>query len=345
MIRILFLAANPVGTAELQLIKEYKYIDEQLRKTKYRDQFDLEQEHAVSVTELQELLQRYEPNIVHFSGHGSEEHALILEGADGQPEMVTERALSNLFKILNQSRNIRCILLNACYSEKQAGAIAKYVDSVIGMSSDISDAAARRFAISFYQALGYGKSLKEAFDLGCNSLELLNIPEEHVPKLKCTSGVDPAKVFLLSNDEDAAKEAETANNKQVSHNAGKASRSNINQQNVGKIPLEGFQPFGRWHVESHGPSGETFTMSVEFASDGFRGQGQGHFSAVGMSVEFQVAGSWLFNPQTQMLDLQGIMSAAMGQQPILMSIHIEGQKDNGYYGTGTDGFSYYFTPE
>jgi hypothetical protein len=195
LIRILFLSANPVDTPQLKVIQESNEINDKLRATRFRDQFELVQRHALSITDLQGILLEQDPQIVHFSGHGSQESALIFQNVAGQSEEVPPDALTNLFKILG--RNIRCVVLNACYSEKQAKAIAKHVDSVVGMIRAISDDAATDFAVYFYQALGYGKSIKDAFDLGLNQLELSKIPEEQTPKLKVRDGVDPSNLVLV----------------------------------------------------------------------------------------------------------------------------------------------------
>ncbi len=51
------------------------------------------------------------------------------------------------------------------------------------MSKAIGDEAAIRFAMAFYQALGYGKDVKTAFDLGCLQVHLENLNEQDTPKL------------------------------------------------------------------------------------------------------------------------------------------------------------------
>jgi hypothetical protein len=196
MIRILFLAANPKDTAQLNLTREVNRIDEELLKGRMRDEFQLQQRNAVSVSELQELLLRFNPEVVHFSGHGSEESALVFE-KDGEPEIAPPEALTDLFRIINSDRQIvQCVIMNACYSDRQAEAIAKHVPCVIGMSNAISDEAAIKFAASFYRALAYGQSINNAFELGCNDIALDKIPGELTPKLRYSPGVNPAKVYL-----------------------------------------------------------------------------------------------------------------------------------------------------
>ncbi len=195
VIKILFLAANPKNTEPLRLDEEVRAIDEALRKSQFRDQFDLIQHWAVRVSDLQELLLRHEPHIVHFSGHGSNASEIILENARGNAQAIPASALTGLFAALKG--NIRCVVLNACFSKRQAQAIAREIDCVVGMSKEIGDKAAINFAASFYQALGFGKDIRTAFQLGCLQIHMEDLREEDTPKLKTRQGVDAAKVVLV----------------------------------------------------------------------------------------------------------------------------------------------------
>jgi hypothetical protein len=181
IIKILFLAANPLDTTRLRIDEETRAIDQTLRQAKFRDRFDIEQQWAVRVGDLQNYLLRYNPHIVHFSGHGSESSGIILEDDFGNSHPVTVRALSQLFSVLKD--NIKCVVLNACYTEPQARAIAENIDYVIGMSNAIGDVAAINFATAFYQAIGYGKDIKTAFELACVQIDLAGLDDQDIPKL------------------------------------------------------------------------------------------------------------------------------------------------------------------
>lgn len=65
------------------------------------------------------------------------------------------------------------------------------------MRTDIADDAAIEFSASFYQAIGFGRSVKVAFDLGRSALKLKKIPDDKNPELYRRSGVDPGEVTLL----------------------------------------------------------------------------------------------------------------------------------------------------
>jgi hypothetical protein len=180
-IKILFLAANPRDIEPLKLDEEVRAIDQALRQSQFRDRFDMKQHWAVRYSDLQAVMLRHQPDIVHFSGHGSAAGEIVLQDDSGANHPVSVRALSALFSILKD--NIRCVVLNACYSEQQAQAIAQHIEVVIGMSQNMSDQASIGFASAFYQALGYGRSVQTAFDLGRIQLDLANLDAQDTPKL------------------------------------------------------------------------------------------------------------------------------------------------------------------
>jgi CHAT domain len=150
---------------------------------------------AVRPDDLLQLLNQHQPHIVHFSGHGSGE-GLSLAGNNGQERLVTTQALKSLFTTLKD--NIRLVFLNACYSREQALALAETIDCVIGMKESIGDDAATAFASSFYRAVGFGRSIQEAFEQGITSLLLEGIPQEDIPELLVKEGVDAKKVLLIA---------------------------------------------------------------------------------------------------------------------------------------------------
>jgi CHAT domain-containing protein len=196
VIRILFLAANPKDTQPLRLDAEVRAIDQSLQKAEFRDRFELRQQWAVQVLDIQHHLLRHKPDIVHFSGHGSRASEIILEDVTGNSRPVSTRALSQLFTVLKD--NIKCVVLNACYSEQQAQTIAQSIDCVVGMSKAIGDEAAVGFAAAFYQALAFGRDVKTAFNLGCAQISLNGLNEQHTPKL-LANDVNPTTVFFARN--------------------------------------------------------------------------------------------------------------------------------------------------
>jgi uncharacterized protein YjbI with pentapeptide repeats len=180
--KILILTANPKNTSKLRLDAEVREIQTGLERSKKRDQFEIITKWAVRPEDLRRALLDHEPQIVHFSGHGVATEGLALENETGQTQMVSTAALASLFEVFKDK--VECVLLNACYSVEQAEAIRQYIPYVIGMNHEIGDRAALEFAVGFYDALGAGCSIDDAFKLGCVSIDLEGIPESQIPVLK-----------------------------------------------------------------------------------------------------------------------------------------------------------------
>ena len=170
--KILILESNP--RRDLALNQEIRDLEGVVKRSRNRDQFEVKIGLAVRREDLQELLLDYEPQIVHFCGHGAGEQGLVLQTATGQEQLVPTDALSSLFELF--ADRVECILLNACYSEVQANAIVSHINYVVGMSQAIRDDAAIAFATGFYRALGYGQPIAQAYKFGCNAIQLSGNP-------------------------------------------------------------------------------------------------------------------------------------------------------------------------
>jgi hypothetical protein len=180
--RILVLQANSDSDNVLQLNREVRQIKRTFSNTISWD-VEIVQEGAVQARDLQELFMRHKPEIVHFSGHGTDRGELMLETNEDTSEPVSVKALGGIFSSLGE--NVCCVMLNACYSSRQANAIAKWVPYVIGMSSRITDDASIAFSTSFYQALAFGKHIDQAFCIGKHQLELEYRGESRIPTVHC----------------------------------------------------------------------------------------------------------------------------------------------------------------
>lgn len=190
---ILFLAANPSGTARLALDREAREIREKIRAAEHRATLHFRSEWAVRPDDLLQYLNEFRPQAVHFSGHG-EASEILLNDESGRSQPVSRQALRALFALHRNS--VRLVVLNACFSKTQAQAIVEEIDCAVGMSREIGDEAAIVFAAAFYRKLGFGASVADAHAEGCVALMLRNIPEETTPQLLVKAGVDAHQVFL-----------------------------------------------------------------------------------------------------------------------------------------------------
>jgi hypothetical protein len=179
-IRILFLTASPDAVVSLHTDREARDIQEALRQSEYRELFELRQEPAVRIGDLQRCLLQHRPDILHFSGHG-EEGALLLEGRNGELVALSGANLARLLAVLKDQT--RCVVLNACYSAIEAESIAGEIASVIARPDVIDDRAAILFSTYFYQALAFGRSVRTAFDLACLQLNMEGWDDDANPVL------------------------------------------------------------------------------------------------------------------------------------------------------------------
>ena len=180
-IKILILTANPSGTTHLRLDQEVREIETELLMAKSRGSFELISKWAVRVDDLARALLDYNPQIIHFSGHGSGEEGLALEDENGKLQLVKTEPLARLFKLARNT--VQCVILNACYSDVQAVAMHQHIDCVVGMDKAIGDKAAIQFSTKFYQALAAGRSFQYAYDFACTVLDLSGNPEFGTPTL------------------------------------------------------------------------------------------------------------------------------------------------------------------
>jgi hypothetical protein len=180
-VKILILTSSPRDLIFLKLRMEIMKITSALYQSDDRDRFDIIQERAVQISDIGLLLIKYKPNIVHFSGHGNKLGQIIVEDESGNSKTIPIKAFNRLLSLFKNKVN--CVVLNACYSEKQAEELADSIDYVIGMSNSISDDAAIAFSSAFYQALGFGYDIKTAFELGCIEIHLEYEGEENIPRL------------------------------------------------------------------------------------------------------------------------------------------------------------------
>ena len=180
-VSILFLASDPTDAARLRLGEELREIQEKLQLSKQREQFNLHQRMSVRPVDISQALLDIQPRIVHFSGHGLSSGELCFEDHGGKALPIKPEALGALFGQF--SEQVECVLLNACFSEPQARAIGEHIPYVIGMNKQIGDKAAISFAVGFYQALGAGRSIADAYKLGCVQIQLYGIDEYLTPVL------------------------------------------------------------------------------------------------------------------------------------------------------------------
>ncbi len=180
-VKMLFLAANPSDAPRLDLDEEIRAIKHSLREGDRQERFLVVEEWAVRTSDLTGALMHHQPDLVHFSGHGTEGGEFILKDDSGRGRPVSASFMGQIFTALHG--NIRCVVLNACYTERQAHKIAETIECVVGTPATVGEKAARIFSAAFYQALGYGHPVQVAFDLALAAIDGEDIAKEDRPRL------------------------------------------------------------------------------------------------------------------------------------------------------------------
>lgn len=194
-ITVLFFATNPKGTSQLRLDEEARTIQEMIRKSEHRDSISFETRWAVRPLDILQAINEINPDVVHFSGHGADTGELVLENTDGSAKLVTKEAITQT--IMASSDKIHLLFFNACFSYEQAQEVIQHVDAAIGMTTSVDDAAACTFAAQFYSSLGFGFSVKKAFEQAKGVMMIESPTEANTPALYTKDGVNADSLFIV----------------------------------------------------------------------------------------------------------------------------------------------------
>jgi len=194
-IKVLFLAANPMDQTQLKLDEEVRAVTKTIRESKHRNVVKLESVWAVRPPDVLLALNEHSPQVVHFSGHGSDLDEIVFQDDGGNAKLVSKNALVQM--MMACAGGIRLAFFNTCYSRNQAEAVVEHVDAAIGMNTSIGDEAARIFASQFYSGIGFGHSLRKSFEQAKALLMMEGVGEEDTPELFVKEGLDAEAIILV----------------------------------------------------------------------------------------------------------------------------------------------------
>lgn len=195
---ILLVCANPRGSDPLRTAEEDRTLRESLRLSPNRDAFEVETLNAATIDDLRRALLRKPFQVVHFSGHGTH-GGLVFEDVQGNLMVPQSAALAELL----QRRGVRVALLNACYSLSVGKIAALGLDYTVASSGPISDPGAIEFARGFYDAIGAGTDVPDAYEEGLSTARLKGLSidavllrqgEEYVPEAGSGSTAEPRSI-------------------------------------------------------------------------------------------------------------------------------------------------------
>lgn len=189
---VLLLATNQMDGAYLQLGNELREIEAKIQGGTLRDSFELIVKPAVRASDLAGLLLRHRPHIMHFTGHGEALAGLAIEGDAGRCQYLRADEFGKIAQI---GESVRMVFLNVCHSKAHAEAISEVSDFAIGIDGEIEAEKATLFAGSFYEALAFGRSVKESFEVA------RNLAGSIAPVLLVRHGANAEEVFLRHSEE------------------------------------------------------------------------------------------------------------------------------------------------
>lgn len=192
-IGILFVSASPWTNSRILVDEEAREISERICEGPYRDRFEVFNCPATRPGDLQRLLLRHKPQIVHFSGHGTKTDKIILGDRFGRGKTVDQHGLLDTFALYK--KHVRLVLLNACFTKTLARSVSEVVDYSVGTGKGIGDKASVAFAGAFYRALGFGKPVREAFESATAELALTKIRRSRGIELFVRNGLKDRDLF------------------------------------------------------------------------------------------------------------------------------------------------------
>ena len=193
---ILYLTADPLKNNPLRVDAELHHVQNEIRRSKFRDSITVEHRPAANLKSLLDGLNDANPHIIHFSGHGNKK-GIAMDNASVSKPSVEMVSFTLLAKALSASDSKpRVVVLNACDSAAARKPFLMLGLVVISMKRSISDAAAATFAVQFYGAIASGQSVKSAVEQGKIAVEQTSISEADTPQLFCPPKTDPSKIIL-----------------------------------------------------------------------------------------------------------------------------------------------------
>lgn len=166
--KIAFLAANSERHAPLELSKEYRAIDREMRFRIRLGQIQLQSLCGARLEDLREALDGA-PTVLHLGGDQA------FQTDDGSSRTIEPEALAREVKAAKARRQcgmpaLQLAVLNYCNSNVHAQALCKHVPCVVASTGKIFDRDAIIFSREFYHALANYKSVAEAFEHSCEKL-------------------------------------------------------------------------------------------------------------------------------------------------------------------------------
>ena len=224
-VKLLLLAANAVDTIDPRATDEIQAIARSIQASPHRDQFDVQKETGIRVSDIGPLLLKHNPDVLHISAHSRRTEGLMLESELGR---ITKIQCAELNRVLIAAgSNLQLVFFGFCHSADCAKQASTQINFVLGIHDEISVKSSLVFAPAFYAALAAGSTVKEAVDYGSSILRLKHLPGVRALTLHTRDGADATKSLVKATTR--ADELRSILEKVIAGNGSETDRLNLSR--------------------------------------------------------------------------------------------------------------------
>lgn len=196
-VKLALLTASPASEERIRVDQEAREIREALKRAVVGTDVEVTVWTAATADDVLHALNDDHPDIVHFSGHGSEEGLFFDEPDDVDADGV-EYSYSYLGRAFAATDwPPKLVVLNACYSFAGVEDVLSATPAVVAMTESVTDIGAKAFAAKLYAAVGSGQSLQSSFNQAKLALDAVT-GEGDKAELIVVDGVSVADFRLVT---------------------------------------------------------------------------------------------------------------------------------------------------
>lgn len=195
-LKIALLVTNPDRQASLQTGIEGRDIEAAIRSTGRGSEVDLKILLAPTLSTLLDMLNSFDPDVIHFSGHGGGQ-ALVFDNERAGDDGGTVLDFDMVARVVGAtSAKPKLLVLAACDTVHGANRLLDSVPVVVAMSDSIDDEAACEFSCQFYKSIGNGASIGNSLKQSKLVLESKGYADASLPTLLTRDGKGGDRVLM-----------------------------------------------------------------------------------------------------------------------------------------------------
>jgi hypothetical protein len=163
--KVLFCETNPLDRNLFSNV-ELREVEEIV--SSFDSKIEVKIKFGLSIVRFIRAIIESSPEVIHFTAFSNDKGVYFNEKS-GESSVFIENDLFEKYLEVVTDR-MECLFFNTFIAEELAKRISKEEVFVVGYNEKIESMGAIEFATGFYNALGYGKSFFEAFEVGYNTI-------------------------------------------------------------------------------------------------------------------------------------------------------------------------------